>query len=63
MQVAPKRAALKAAQDELAATMASLAEAQAKLKVSYSLTLGFIWSGLVGVVLGWYWLYLHCVQP
>jgi hypothetical protein len=31
-QVAPKRAALKGAQDELAATMASLAEAQAKLQ-------------------------------
>lgn len=32
LQVAPKRAALKGAQDELAATMTSLAEAQAKLK-------------------------------
>jgi dynein heavy chain len=32
LQVAPKRAALKQAQDELAATMSSLAEAQAKLK-------------------------------
>ena len=32
LQVAPKRAALKGAQDLLAATMTKLAEAQAKLK-------------------------------